>query len=104
MTKTEHSSIHAPRKNSVYVKGKFLFIDERKFYMKGVTYGTFNPGKDGQQFPEKDVVEKDFALIAKHGFNSIRTYTVPPEHVLDVALKYNLKIMVGLPWEQHITF
>jgi hypothetical protein len=39
-----------------------------------------------------------------HGFNSIRIDTVPPKYLLDSALKYGLKIMVGHLWEQHITF
>ncbi|MEJ7829504.1 MAG: glycosyltransferase [Segetibacter sp.] len=104
MTKTKTSAINAVTKNRVYVKGKFLYISERKFYIKGVTYGTFSPDENGQQFPARAVVEIDFALMAKHGFNSVRTYTVPPKHLLDLALEYGLKVMVGLPWEQHITF
>lgn len=90
--------------NKVSVRGKFLFISEQKFYIKGVTYGTFLPQADGRQYPERAVVENDFALMAKHGINSVRTYTVPPKYLLDAALLYDLKIMVGLPWEQHITF
>ena len=90
--------------NRPSVRGKFLFVDKEKFYVKGVTYGTFAPGENGLQFPPKEVVEKDFALMAEHGFNSVRTYTVPPGYLLDLALQFNLKVMAGLPWEQHITF
>ena len=90
--------------NKVRVKGKFLFSGAEKFYVKGVTYGTFAPDEQGRQFPPEPVIEKDFALMAKHGFNSVRTYTVPPLSLLDLALKYGLKVMVGLPWEQHVTF
>lgn len=86
------------------VKGKFLYLGTEKFYMKGVTYGTFAPDAAGVQFPPADVVEKDFALMTSHGFNSVRTYTVPPVYLLDLALKRGLKVMVGLPWEQHLTF
>ena len=88
----------------ITVKGKFLYEGNEKFYVKGVTYGTFAPQADGSQFPEKEVVERDFILMARNGFNCVRTYTVPPAYVLDIALLYNLKVMVGLPWEQHITF
>jgi glycosyltransferase involved in cell wall biosynthesis len=87
-----------------YVKGKFLYIGKNKFYVKGTTYGTFAPDETGSQFPCKETVRKDFALMAEHGFNSVRTYTVPPKYLLDLALEYDLKVMVGLPWEQHITF
>src|SRR4030095_8982580 len=88
----------------VRVKGKFLFEGEKKFYIKGVTYGTFRPIQDDIFFPEKSIVEKDFSMMTRLGINCIRTYTVPPLYILDLALKYQLKIMVGLPWEQHITF
>ena len=68
--------------NRPYVKGKFLYVEEEKFFVKGVTYGTFAPDETGMQFPSKEVIEEDFALMAKHGFNSVRTYTVPPKHLL----------------------
>ena len=88
----------------VYVKGKFLYVNNKKFYAKGVTFGTFKPLEDGSQFPKAADVEKDFMMMAEHGFNCVRTYTVPPQYLLDIALQYNLKIMIGLPWEQHIAF
>ncbi len=88
----------------IYAKGKFLYCGLKKFYIKGVTYGTFAPQQDGSQFPDRNIVEKDLAMMAYHGFNSIRTYTVPPKYLLDLALHYKLYVMVGLPWEQHITF
>ena len=42
--------------------------------------------------------------MSSYNINSVRTYTVPPLYLLDCAQKYNLKVLVGLPWEQHITF
>ncbi len=42
--------------------------------------------------------------MAASGINSVRTYTVPPRWLLDIALKHNLRVMIGLPWEEHITF
>ena len=45
----------------INVRGKFLICGEEKFYMKGVTYGTFKPGDDDLQFPVAEMVEKDFA-------------------------------------------
>lgn len=86
------------------VRGKFLFVGNKKFWVKGVTYGTFRPDEDGLQFPASDVVEHDLAAIAGNGFNTLRTYTVPPRWLLDTAGRYGLRVMVGLPWEQHVTF
>lgn len=93
-----------PGENQVYVKGKFLYLGNNKFFIKGVTYGTFKPLEDGCQFPEKNLVEQDFQMMAAQGFNCVRTYTNPPRYLLDLALTYHLKVMVGLPWEQHISF
>jgi len=86
------------------VKGKFLFVDQQKFWVRGVTYGTFAPREDGAQFPEPVTVERDFAEISANGLNAVRVYTVPPIWLLDLAQKYGLRAMVGLPWEQHIAF
>ncbi|MEO5782535.1 MAG: glycoside hydrolase family 2 TIM barrel-domain containing protein, partial [Ginsengibacter sp.] len=90
--------------DKMHVKGKFLFCGEEKFYIKGVTYGTFSPDNDGCQFPDISTIEKDFTMMAMYGINCIRTYTVPPVHLLDIADSLHLKVMVGLPWQQHITF
>jgi O-antigen biosynthesis protein len=86
------------------IRGKFFFLNNQKFYLKGVTYGTFKPQDNGYHYPDVRVVEKDFAMMSMHGINTIRTYTVPPLYVLDLALQYGLYVMVGIPWEQHITF
>ncbi|MEO7653400.1 MAG: glycosyltransferase, partial [Bryobacteraceae bacterium] len=86
------------------VRGKFLFVGNQKLFIRGVTYGTFRPNDDGEQFPSVEMVRCDFELIAANGMNAVRTYTVPPRWLLDLAEENGLFVMVGLPWEQHITF
>src|SRR2546426_1092802 len=86
------------------VRGKFLFVGDEKFYVRGVTYGTFRPRADGSEVPEPDVVERDFALMAQNGINAVRTYSVPPRWLLDTAQRHNLRVMVGLPVERYIGF
>lgn len=85
-------------------RGKFLAINGRKFYVKGVTYGPFRPDESGCEYRDPEVVRGDFARIAANGFNVIRTYTVPPTWLLDEASRHELRVIVGLAWEQHITF
>lgn len=85
-------------------KGKFLHVGESKLWVRGVTYGTFKENGDGQPYPQPSVVEQDFAAMASCGMNAVRTYTVPPRWILDLAYRHGLRIMVGLPWEQHVTF
>ncbi len=86
------------------VRGKLIFLGEKKFYVRGVTYGPFRPDEHGNQYGDPKVVERDFVQISSNGMNAIRTYTVPPRWLLDAALKHGLLVTVGLPWEQHVTF
>ncbi|MDQ3657853.1 MAG: glycosyltransferase [Chloroflexota bacterium] len=84
-------------------RGKFLFAGDEKLYVRGVTYGTFRPNEHGEEY-ERVTVERDFAMMAQNGINTVRVYTPPPIWLLDVALRHGLRVMVGLPWEQHIAF
>src|SRR5688572_26925246 len=94
----------SPVEDQVYVKGKFLYRGNKKYFIKGVTYGTFKPLADGCQFPDSAMVERDFQMMAAQGINCVRTYTCPPRYLLDLAQAFHLKVMIGLPWEQHINF
>jgi glycosyltransferase involved in cell wall biosynthesis len=84
--------------------GKFLFSGEEKLYLRGVTYGTFGPGEDGSGYPDSARVEADFRQMALNGVNAVRTYSVPPGHLLDAAASHGLWVLIGLPWEQHVAF
>lgn len=84
--------------------GKFLSVGDQKLFVRGVTYGTFRPRHGDDEFPPPSVLEADFAAMADNGINAVRTYTVPPRWVLDAAAACGLRVMVGLPWEQHVAF
>ena len=86
------------------VDGKFLAVDGRRFLVKGVAYGTFAPDSEGAQFPSCRQVSRDFALMAEAGINTVRTYTVPAEWILDEAARHGLRLMIGMPWTQHVAF
>ncbi len=79
-------------------------MGDQAFCIKGVTYGPFAPGPDGSEYGKRDQVEVDFAKMASKGINTVRVYTAPPDWLLDVAQTNNLRLMIGIPWEQHITF
>jgi O-antigen biosynthesis protein len=72
--------------------------------VRGVTYGTFRPDAETDDFPRPEAVAEDFAAMAANGINAIRTYTVPPRWLLDLAAEHGLYLLIGLPWEQHVTF
>jgi GT2 family glycosyltransferase len=86
------------------VRSRFLHVGEQKLYVRGVTYGTFRPDADGMPYGSPATVERDLAQMASVGLNAVRLYTPPPPGFLDSAAKHGLRVMVGLPWEEHITF
>jgi O-antigen biosynthesis protein len=88
----------------ITVDGKFFRAGAAKHFVKGVTYGPFAPGEDGTQFPEPAMIERDFALMVTAGVNTVRVFTVPPVRLLDAAARHGLKVLVGLPWSQHVAF
>ncbi|MGE5244718.1 MAG: glycosyltransferase [Betaproteobacteria bacterium] len=88
----------------VATDGKFLRAGDERFLVKGVTYGTFAPDADGYQFPPLERVAEDFRLMADFGINTVRVYTPPRRDLLDEAGRWGLKVMVGVPWSQHVAF
>ncbi len=102
ITKPINNSLSSEQRPRVH--GKFIYIGDKKFWVRGVTYGTFRPDMNGYLYPNPETVESDFAQMAKNGFNTVRTYTAPPLWLLDTAQRHGLLVMVGLWWEQFITF
>jgi GT2 family glycosyltransferase len=49
-------------------------------------------------------VAGDFAAMAAYGVNTVRLYTAPSRDVLDEALRCGLRVIVGIPWAQHVAF
>lgn len=108
---TPEAAVPPPRKETrpapqapIRVQGKSFFCGEEKFFIKGVTYGPFAEGSHGSQFPEQDVVARDFVLMAEMGVNTVRVFTPPPLWLLDLADDHDLKMLVGIPWSEHVTF
>ncbi|MBI2953626.1 MAG: glycosyltransferase [Chloroflexi bacterium] len=87
------------------VQGKFIFLGDSKFYVRGVTYGAFRPGPDGREYSDEEVVERDLALMAANGVNCVRIpHTVPPRSLLDAAQQQGIRVMVGLSAEEYVGF
>ena len=85
-------------------QGKFIFIGHEKFYIRGVTYGTFRPNANGEEFPSPETVECDFTQMAANGINAVRTYTMPPRWLLDAAQRNGLRLLAGLAVERDAGF
>jgi O-antigen biosynthesis protein len=97
----ESAAVEHPR---VEVHGKFLWSGATKFFVRGVSYGPFQPDAMGSPFPSGEQINQDLALMRQAGINTLRTYNVPPQRLLDLALQWNIRVLVGIPWEQHICF
>jgi O-antigen biosynthesis protein len=84
------------------IRGKFLFIGDDKFYVRGVTYGAFRPDEEKNEYADLAIIERDFAQMAASGINTVRIpHTMPPRALLDIAERHGLKVMVGLSAEQY---
>ena len=84
--------------------GKFIRVDGQRWIVKGVSYGTFAPDRERWQFPAAEQVADDFATMTRFGVNTVRLYTPPPQGLLDEAARHGLRLMIGLPWAQHVAF
>ena len=94
---TERSAArpHSGASGRVAVSGKQFSRDGRRFAFRGVTYGTFRPRPDRSRFPAASMVAADFADMADAGFTVVRTYTSPPDDVIDQAAAHDLRLLVG---------
>src|SRR5712691_12092370 len=96
MTKPENSRIRAA--------AKFFFEGDRKFFVKGVTYGPFKPDADGNYLGRPEQVDADLALMRQTGFNVVRIYHVPPRWFLDRCASAGMRVLITLPWAKHVEF
>ena len=85
--------------------GKFLSVGNQTFYARGATYGAFQPDANDREYTDLGQVRRDCAQMAACGMNAVRIpHTSPPVALLDIALEYGLKVMVGLSAEQYVGY
>lgn len=81
-----------------HTSGRFLVVNGSRFWVKGVTYGTFRPNEDGEPYPSRQKVREDFTRMRETGINTIRLYTPPPDWLADVAAEAGLHIIADICW------
>jgi cellulose synthase/poly-beta-1,6-N-acetylglucosamine synthase-like glycosyltransferase len=93
-----------PASLRVGLDGKFFRLAERKFFVKGVTYGPFALSERKEPFASAEQTARDFALIRELGANVVRVYHVPPMWLLDLAREHELRVMIDVPWQKDLCF
>ena len=88
----------------IRVRAKFFFEDGKKWFIKGVTYGPFAPDAAGDFVGDPEKARKDFALMQELGINLLRIYHIPPRWFLDVAREFRLRVLISIPWAEHVEF
>ena len=83
----------------VRADGRHLSAAGLPLRVKGATYGSFRARPDGQLFPSRSQVRADLEAMAAAGLNVLRTYTTPPEELLEDAEELGLRVLVGLHYE-----
>jgi glycosyltransferase involved in cell wall biosynthesis len=88
----------------IRVRAKFFFEGDRKWFIKGVTYGPFAPDAAGDFVGDPEKARRDFDMMREMGINLLRVYHIPPRWFLDVAREFGLRVLISIPWAEHIEF
>ena len=88
----------------IRVRAKFFFEGDKKWFIKGVTYGPFAPDSAGHFVGDPDKARRDFTLMQAMGVNLLRIYHVPPRWFLDLAREFRLRVLISIPWAEHVEF
>jgi glycosyltransferase involved in cell wall biosynthesis len=78
--------------------GKFLRVGKSRFWIRGVTYGTFRPNDQGEPYPPLDVLRSDFQRMREVGINTVRLYTPPSDRIADAAAEAGLFLVPDICW------
>lgn len=100
--RTPSVSVASP--SPIRAVAKFFFEGDRKFFVKGVTYGPFKPDAQGDYLGSQDQVERDLAQMRQVGLNVVRIYHVPPLWFLDCCAAAGMRVLITLPWAKHVEF
>ena len=79
------------------IRGDKFYLNGQPFFINAIGYAPWRPG----QWPGTDsvgigIIDYDFKLIKKAGFNTIRTWEALGPEELKLAQKYNLYVIQGI--------
>ncbi len=96
--------MNSPTLGRIRAVGKFFFEGERKFFLKGVTYGPFRPDAEGHYLGTPEQVQRDLVQMRQIGINVVRVYHMPPRWFLDQCAQAGVRVLITLPWAKHVEF
>ncbi len=96
--------MNSPALGRIRAVGKFFFEGDRKFFLKGVTYGPFKPDAEGHYLGSPEQVRRDLVQMREIGINVVRVYHAPPRWFLDQCAAAGVRVLITLPWAKHVEF
>ena len=93
-----HQRPSGSRATRVVADGKHLSVAGEPFRVRGVTYGSFVPRRDGACYPETPQLRADFQQMAALGLNTVRVYTAPTLDLVEAAADVDLRIIAGVDY------
>ncbi len=88
--------------NRLQTKGLHFYAGDQKWLARGVTYGPFEPDRDGNPYPDTERLEADFGMIRELGANCLRLYALPTEELARAAERHGLYLFIDLSWPKHV--
>ncbi|MEM8873699.1 MAG: glycosyltransferase [Planctomycetota bacterium] len=98
---TGRKRVAEPVTNRVRLDGKFFRLGDAKWYIKGFTYGPFEPNADGDPLPDPEQTRRDFVQMRDGGANCVRVYHIPPGWLMALADELGMKLLVDVAWPKN---
>ena len=93
-----------PWESRIELKEGSIYLNGKKFFIKGVGYSPYRPDQwPGSPIP-LDIVKSDFKRIKEAGFNTLRVWGTMPEEQLELAEKYDLKVIQAVALKPDVDF
>ena len=83
---------------------KFFFEGDRKFFVKGVTYGPFHRTRRALSRSAANRPNATSRRCATIGLNVVRIYHDAAALVSGLCAAAGMRVLITLPWEKHVEF
>ena len=80
------------------VDGKFLKVNGERFWIKGITYGSFSANDAGEPYPPFSKLKDDFSRMRDAGINTVQLYNSPSQRIADAAWDKGLMLIPEVGW------